>query len=143
MESTVSFDRQAYRISNWIFLVIQLAFLIVLIIITVKYVRQYESFRDKFTLWTLLTLIISLGSDCISIVDAFPWSSIDMNDLVSFMSLQLSKAFFLISVMLYASRWVFMLIQAKYTEPANKMSEVDQSLISEHIQGYQCSERGN
>ena len=39
MEASVSFNRQAYRISNWIFLVIQLAFLIVLITITVKYVR--------------------------------------------------------------------------------------------------------
>jgi hypothetical protein len=111
-----SFDQHAYRIANWIFLVIQLAFLLLLITITAKYARQYQSFRDKYTLWSLLTLIISLSSDCISIVDAYPWSSIDMNDLVSFISLQMSKEFFLISVMLYASRWVFMLIQAKYSE---------------------------
>ena len=141
MEASVSFNRQPYRILNWIFLVIQLAFLIMLITITVKYVRQYQSFRDKYTLWTLLTLIISLSSDCISIFDAYPWSSIDMNDLVSFISLQMSKTFFLISVMLYASRWVIMLIQAKYSEILNLKSTLDQSL-SEDIQSFQCTEKG-
>jgi hypothetical protein len=88
-----------------------------------------------------LTLIISLSSDCISIVDAYPWSSFDMNDLVGFSSMQMSKVFFLISVMLYASRWVFMLIQAKYSELANNKNTLDQSM-SEDLQSYQCSEQG-
>lgn len=34
-----SFDQHAYRIANWIFLVMQLAFLLVLITITAKYAR--------------------------------------------------------------------------------------------------------
>ena len=64
-----------------------------------------------------------------------------MNDLVSFASMQMSKVFFLISVMLYASRWVFMLIQAKYSELANNKNTLDQSM-SEDLQSYQCSEQG-
>ena len=64
-----------------------------------------------------------------------------MNDLVSFISLQLSKTFFLISVMLYASRWVFMLIQAKYSELTALKSTLDMSL-SEDLQNYQCTQQG-
>jgi heme/copper-type cytochrome/quinol oxidase subunit 2 len=108
--SGIAPDIQRLRITNWIFLVIQFLFLILLIIITVKYMRKYNSFRDKYTLCTLLALIVSLMADCITIYDAYPWADFDMNDFISFLSLQISKVFYLVSVVLYASRWIFMVI---------------------------------
>jgi hypothetical protein len=80
-------------------------------------------------------LILSLSADCISVVDAYPWKDIDMNDVVSFISLQLSKLFFLVSVLLYASRWIFMMIHAKYNSQWWQLSNSEVPDLPKNVRG--------
>ncbi len=80
---------------------------------SIKYTRQFSSFKDFYTLLTLITLTISLLWDCVALPDAYPWQNIDVNDILSFASMQLSKGFFLVSIVMYATRWVIIMIKNK------------------------------
>ena len=101
------------KVTNWILLCIQLLFMLYFIYTSIKYTRQFSSFKDFYTLLTLITLTISLMWDCVALPDAYPWQNIDVNDMLSFASMQLSKGFFLVSIVMYATRWVIIMMKNK------------------------------
>lgn len=70
---------------------------------------------------TLITLIISLLWDCVALPDAYPWHDVDINDLLSFVSMQLSKGFFLMSVVMYATRWIQIMMKNNSSTPRQIM----------------------
>ena len=64
--------------------------MVILIGVSFKYIRKFSSFKDFYTLWTLITLIISLMWDFVAIPGAYPWYSIEGGDMLEFISIQLS-----------------------------------------------------
>ena len=101
------------KVANWILLCIQVLFMLFFIYTSIKYTKQFQSFKDFYTLLTLITLIISLLWDCVALPDAYPWENIDINDNLGFASMEMSKGFFLVSIVLYATRWVIVMMKNK------------------------------
>ena len=119
----VSSDPAIYtmKIVNFVLLCIQCLFMLVFMYISAKYIKQFSSFKDFYTLMTLITLIISLLWDCVALPDSYPWYNLDINDMLSFASIQLSKGFFLLSIVMYATRWVQIMMKNNSSTPQQIM----------------------
>ena len=134
------------KTTNWVLLCVQCVFMLVIIYMSAKYIRQFSSFKDFYTLMTLITLIISLLWDCVALPDAYPWKDIDIDDMLTFVSMQLSKGFFLMSVVMYATRWVQIMMKNNSSTPQQlnklRIGVASYIVFSLSLEIYIITERG-
>lgn len=116
------------KITNWFFLVIEFLFMLAFLTITLAYARHYSTFKDPLTLLTLVTLILSLIFDSLVLPDAFPWADIDQSEILIFIAMQMSKVCFLVAVVLYAAKWMVVIMKAG-TVSLMQAGPVTQSMV--------------